>query len=593
MSDTRFRTSLTILSVLLAVGMIFPAPAPAGDSVSYTVVKREGGKQTVKLKIDGDPFARMFFRLGKKGGTFVDEPGFAISNVASTPGGCQASTFGGNAAGLSCQVAGSKITVTFDVSPAQDADSTSKLVLDKPAGGARQIFVPGPKPVGGVQSVQFTADPVVWDQPGPEFDLKGFRGKPTKPIVIGKFKPCKKVDKLAQWADCEPDGTADKNWPVVAEKSTQLEIEEVVFRIDADDDTSFDGAQVSGVGPNGMRFDGTAEHKKGSDKILAHHITATQPLPSTVMPFDLAIEWTVFGPTTLQMNTSTHRIYVVNRKPVLDGGPYELKPYVSLVDLGTTAAASASGDQAVIDAIFAAFKTLQLHRRDLDPATGQTSEGTLLKYWIDGWTLQQFVADEELAPNKCTAGDAAVLQILSGPGSVGTCGSWAFFLDAVLRLQGIDGGRPAGVDTLPGFQSVVPTGSSPYFLVGPWNFIKSAQQSEAPSRPFANIYDGKALTPIGEQQVQFLTDPANGIGQGKQASPKSVFFDHVVLTLGGQIYDPSYGTGPFPNITSWAVDSLAGYGQLKTQADGVTKKTGICKGGNGKRCLFEAHAGIP
>ncbi len=39
-------------------------------------------------------------------------------------------------------------------------------------------------------------------------------------------------------------------------------------------------------------------------------------------------------------------------------------------------------------------------------------------------------------------------------------------------------------------------------------------------------------------------------------NPQSIFSDHVTVCIENKIYDPSYGTGPFPSIESWEQSSL-------------------------------------
>jgi hypothetical protein len=48
-------------------------------------------------------------------------------------------------------------------------------------------------------------------------------------------------------------------------------------------------------------------------------------------------------------------------------------------------------------------------------------------------------------------------------------------------------------------------------------------------------------------------------GQGN-ADPIGIFGDHALIEYDGEIYDPSYGTGPFAGILEWEDASIEGFG---------------------------------
>jgi len=69
-----------------------------------------------------------------------------------------------------------------------------------------------------------------------------------------------------------------------------------------------------------------------------------------------------------------------------------------------------------------------------------------------------------------------------------------------------------------------------------------------------------------------------GIGK---TNPQSTFVDHALVDYGGKIWDPSYGSGPFPDLLTWEKGAIAG----------------LCAGGNvvimqdGMRLLFSEFCG--
>ena len=56
-----------------------------------------------------------------------------------------------------------------------------------------------------------------------------------------------------------------------------------------------------------------------------------------------------------------------------------------------------------------------------------------------------------------------------------------------------------------------------------------------------------------------VTDLAGVPGQGN-ADPIGIFGDHALIEYDGEIYDPSYGTGPYVSILAWENASIEGFG---------------------------------
>ncbi|PXA04641.1 hypothetical protein DDZ13_05570 [Coraliomargarita sinensis] len=62
--------------------------------------------------------------------------------------------------------------------------------------------------------------------------------------------------------------------------------------------------------------------------------------------------------------------------------------------------------------------------------------------------------------------------------------------------------------------------------------------------------------------------PLAGVPGQRTSNPKPGFPNHVILKVGETIFDPSYGTGPFPDHATWEEASLAGRNAAIKDADG-------------------------
>lgn len=62
--------------------------------------------------------------------------------------------------------------------------------------------------------------------------------------------------------------------------------------------------------------------------------------------------------------------------------------------------------------------------------------------------------------------------------------------------------------------------------------------------------------------------PLEGVGGQQTNNPPPDFPNHVILRVGDALYDPSYGTGPFPDHAAWEQASLVGLGTNVKDADG-------------------------
>jgi hypothetical protein len=110
-------------------------------------------------------------------------------------------------------------------------------------------------------------------------------------------------------------------------------------------------------------------------------------------------------------------------------------------------------------------------------------------------------------------------------GSDGQCGAWAAFMRDVLKVHGLNA-RLAAV-------------------------VPDATSQGLPAGVTAAGFHVKNWTP---------TIPPSALpgiaGQGGVADPKSQFADHALVEWNGALYDPSYGTGPFPSLLAWQRASL-------------------------------------
>ena len=44
----------------------------------------------------------------------------------------------------------------------------------------------------------------------------------------------------------------------------------------------------------------------------------------------------------------------------------------------------------------------------------------------------------------------------------------------------------------------------------------------------------------------------------RNPEPPPAFFNHFIVVHGGQLYDPSYGGGPFPDAAAWEAGAIDG-----------------------------------
>jgi len=68
--------------------------------------------------------------------------------------------------------------------------------------------------------------------------------------------------------------------------------------------------------------------------------------------------------------------------------------------------------------------------------------------------------------------------------------------------------------------------------------------------------------------------PLEGVAGQQASNPPPAFPNHVILSVGGILYDPSYGTGPFPDHATWEQASLVGVGTNIKDANGKSINRG-------------------
>jgi len=119
----------------------------------------------------------------------------------------------------------------------------------------------------------------------------------------------------------------------------------------------------------------------------------------------------------------------------------------------------------------------------------------------------------------------------------GQCGAWADLLESCWRTQGIGTGDMVLVEADIWRQMG--------FIVRNWTF--SGNGTSTQTSPYVYVLHSD------------VTDTTGVAGQNNP-DPESVFALHYVVRFGrNQIYDPSYGLGPFSSQLEWETQAIAGF----------------------------------
>jgi hypothetical protein len=203
------------------------------------------------------------------------------------------------------------------------------------------------------------------------------------------------------------------------------------------------------------------------------------------------------------------------------GSPSGSPNYWTLLDISCRAAAGISNEPDFVKAAFAPF-------------SAAVGDGNGIKRKRDGVELTYYKMAADTPSGIFTCKD-----ILSRGDGTGRCGAWADVLAATHRVHGVTASKKFGVEPV---WEPIGRGGKTLLLVQKCDFVGAGNPSNSPFP-----YEG------GRDCLK-----GDGIkGQGKN-NPQFVFSNHALVRYGTDIYDPSYGAGPFPDLKTWEDAGIAG-----------------------------------
>jgi hypothetical protein len=143
---------------------------------------------------------------------------------------------------------------------------------------------------------------------------------------------------------------------------------------------------------------------------------------------------------------------------------------------------------------------------------------------------------------------------------VGRCGAWQGLLIEVLLAQSIAGASARNIvpnlapAALPAPCVGSPLCSPVWMMINDYNFGASTDPcNDYPHRV------NHACAGIGAKWPQPDTIDGVGVHGQHNDNPPGMFLDHSIVQYNNQLYDPSYGTGPFADLTVYEASSIAGF----------------------------------
>jgi hypothetical protein len=375
---------------------------------------------------------------------------------------------------------------------------------------------------------------------------------PEKAITITEYG----AKNSFQW---EKAGANIKNWPIMYKQGARIKLE---ARLSVGNATRafllgmiegqtriYGESTVNGVA---LLFSAEFSPAEVKSQLEAHNmylstnvVTAGNALSARVGYEEMKIAWRWevkevgrANPYRQRLGESKHNLYVVRAEPRTTAAPY-----LTLLDVDSLGIAKESPSEAqVVAGAWKGFEAATgpaMHLRTYEVATGTIARnGKTLEYWAEvmpGKTL-----NEQEMP-ECTA--TTILELLEK--GKGQCGAWALAFGSALAIEGV-GSK---------FLEVKPTVGG-FFLVKNWEFAADAGTS------------GNAEFPYLPEEI---TDRLGIAGQGDPNPPgafKNHYIEEVHVEAGPEeLYDPSYGTGPYKGanpLKELQEASIAGFCELKS-----------------------------
>ncbi len=363
-----------------------------------------------------------------------------------------------------------------------------------------------------------------------------------------------------------------EQWPVAYVAGTKAKLSAEFKLTCIVNGGSSSGIFAKGIGPNGIVFPAKELRITGGGDIGLYEsaladLAFTSGTVNYFNPFE--IQWQLsrkVNGTYESAGISQNPLYVPLSK--LNGCKLnDDNNYYSVIHYACEPAKGLSDPNLILKAVWSNFENLDLPRIDKPSITA-------LKYWG---------TRNPLYNQACRFIDG-LLDIEDA-----NCGEWASFMKHCLafhsgsltQLKGCTGEILAheiiSVETefdnsyRLEFETMPPV-KRHVFLVKNWNIPQlknfyyvgrkhmsfTGTKVPFPSLSYYTNFTGyPIITNIGNivDRGDMIGDKAHGI-----LDPEPYFADHAVVCMpNGEIYDPSYGTGPFPNIKIWEEKSIDGY----------------------------------
>lgn len=331
-----------------------------------------------------------------------------------------------------------------------------------------------------------------------------------------------------------PPQGADRRYPIAYTRGATVTIDQFVPALTMDERSNPPATvYYKAIGPGGQEFTigRTDENQpiaapEPLDNTIAYH--ANYPL-SWKVSFDGQRVWYDIGSTG-------HEMYVTLDTPF--GQRYE-----TMYHIATTSATGNSERIPSRDATWAAFQSLVVHNK----------AGHALGYYRGGPC-----ADPRDETQAIVTHASQLISITNGQ-----CGAWVQLFANTMRIHGYGNDEVAQVSITPDHNSFIYLCGSLEnvwksrlrMMIQNWSFQPNAASGCATfpyrlNNPCDVYWDDWATIDVTQQP---------GLAGQDMLSPVSIFQQHILALIDGQLYDPSYGRGPYPDVRSWKNNAIAGF----------------------------------